>query len=126
MFKHPFSFKGRIRRLEYGISCIIFTFINFAGSKLLDSIVNPLTDSGLNMLFVFIIAIPLIWFLLAQNIKRCHDLRHNGWWQLIPLYCFVMLFIEGEDNVNKYGENPKGSEYQDDKKEEISDDKQNT
>lgn len=25
MFSHPFSFKGRIRRLEFGISLIIFT-----------------------------------------------------------------------------------------------------
>ncbi|MDR0799861.1 MAG: hypothetical protein LBN18_08900, partial [Dysgonamonadaceae bacterium] len=26
MFKHPFSFEGRIRRLEYGLSFIIFQF----------------------------------------------------------------------------------------------------
>jgi uncharacterized membrane protein YhaH (DUF805 family) len=108
MFKHPFSFKGRIRRLEYGISCIIVASINILGNKLADRIANPITDSELNLLLVFIIGIPLIWFSIAQNAKRCHDLGHNAWWQLIPLYGIILLFGEGDNNVNKYGENPKG------------------
>lgn len=101
MFKRPFSFKGRIRRTEYGISAIIY-FIWYA-------IINGAITSGESGLIAFLLLtyIPMLWFMWAQNCKRCHDRGNSGWYQLIPFYVFVLLFGDGEPGVNEYGDNPK-------------------
>lgn len=97
MFKNPFSFNGRIRRSEYGISYIIYICAIFFISYLME----------INEIFG-IILVPIIWFLLAQNTKRCHDRGNSGWYQIIPLYGLWMLFGDSEIGQNLYGYNPKG------------------
>lgn len=103
MFKKPFSFSGRIRRLEYGISFIIYfiwyMFIDVAGK-------SP-DLSQVAAIIIFISIIPMLWFLWAQNCKRCHDRGNTGWYQLIPFYFIVLLFGDGKPGENKYGTNPK-------------------
>lgn len=59
-------------------------------------------------IFILIFLLPLFWFILAQGAKRCHDLGNSGWYQLIPLYGFWLLFAKGELDTNQYGQNPKG------------------
>lgn len=103
MFKHPFSFEGRIRRTEYGISFLIYFFWNAIGQALMQ---DPDPSLGA-CLFVLVPLIPMIWFLWAQNCKRCHDRGNSGWYQLIPFYFFVLLFGDGESGSNSYGDNPK-------------------
>jgi len=100
MFTNPFSFEGRIRRTEYGISVIIYAIIG--------AILNVAIVSGGGLSILAIGYIPALWFLWAQGAKRCHDLGNNGWWQLIPLYGLWMLFQDGQGGQNEYGENPKG------------------
>lgn len=103
MFKHPFSFKGRIRRTEYGISFLIYFLWYTIGQVLMQD-----SDPSLEAcLFVLVPLIPMIWFICAQNCKRCHDRGNSGWYQLIPFYFFVLLFGEGESGSNSYGDNPK-------------------
>lgn len=108
MFKNPFSFNGRIRRLEYGISVIIYTVIYYAFIFVTafnqDSIEGPSAILSIIALLVFI---PLFWFIIAQNAKRCHDRGNSGWWQLIPFYGLVLLFGDSEHGPNEYGPNPK-------------------
>lgn len=104
MFENPFSFNGRIRRTEYGISYILYlamyaTFISYVIRE------DPEDNNALAFL---LLAIPTLWFLLAQGAKRCHDLGHSGWFQLIPFYVLWMLFQDGDSGNNEYGENPKG------------------
>ena len=96
MFSAPFSFNGRIRRTEYGISFIIyiFTYISIGTIAITYNI----------LLIAFI---PLLWFLWAQGAKRCHDRGNSGWYQLIPFYVFWMLFAEGDNTKNQYGNSPK-------------------
>lgn len=100
MFKKPFSFEGRIRRTEYGISYIIYLFVASALSFL-----N--TDYGSESILL-ILYIPLIWFMLAQGAKRCHDRSASAWYQIIPFYVFWMLFANSIEGENEYGPNPKG------------------
>ena len=101
MFKKPFSFEGRIRRTEYGLSYLIymsgFVLISLAGEI-----------SQLLLLPVGLLIIPMVWFLWAQGAKRCHDRDNSGWFQIIPFYFLWMLFADGDFGSNQYGPNPKG------------------
>ena len=107
MFSAPFSFKGRIRRTEYGISTIICFFINLGLNAIIGCANNSYSDpTGLIVLY-FILLIPYLWFAWAQGAKRCHDRGNSGWYQIIPFYVFWMLFAEGEANANEYGNSPK-------------------
>ena len=104
MFNNPFSFAGRIRRTEYGISLIIYFFAYAILMALIEG-GGVETSFARVLLFAFI---PMLWFLWAQGAKRCHDLGNSGWFMLIPFYVLWMLFAGGEPGVNKYGCNPKG------------------
>ena len=108
MFKNPFSFKGRIRRTEYGISYLIYLAL-YASSTLLIELVE---DIGGFLVFAF--WIPLFWFYLAQGTKRCHDRDNSGWYQIIPFYVFWMVFADSDYGSNQYGDNPKGEGNHDD------------
>lgn len=101
MFKRPFSFEGRIRRLEYGLSYLsLYPYSFFIGLILgLFGIYSEV--------MIYICLIPVYLFIWAQGAKRCHDLGNSGWYQLIPFYILWMLFAEGDAGDNEYGPNPK-------------------
>lgn len=113
MFKKPFSFNGRIRRLEYGISFIIGCIVSELFGYTLGYIAGTLINNGygnqsLYYFLTFILYLPSIgWFFVAQGTKRCHDLGNSGWWQFIPFYVIWLIFQRGQDGENKYGKNPK-------------------
>ena len=103
MFRNSFSFEGRIRRLEYGLSFIIVYFwLGF--SAFVEFIINAYNFEGI----YYLLMIPGFYFLIAQAAKRCHDRGNSGWYQLIPLYGLWMLFGDGDIGANNYGANPKG------------------
>lgn len=110
MFKNPFSFEGRIRRTEYGLSFIIFVvgrvIITLIAAAMVSNSYN--SDNSGVVAISFLFSIPLLWFLWAQGAKRCHDVGNSGWWQLIPFYALWLLFQDGQPGPNQYGENPKG------------------
>ena len=100
MFRNSFSFEGRIRRLEYGLSFIIYYIWMFFSSLIAIS----MNAEGLYYLCI----IPGLYFWLAQGAKRCHDRGNSGWYQIIPFYGLWMLFGDGDIGANEYGSNPKG------------------
>ena len=87
-----FSFEGRIRRREYGITILLFAVIIVFQA----------------LIKIPYIHIPFLWFLLAQGAKRCHDIGKSGWWQIVPFFGLWMLFKDGDVGSNEYGEDPKG------------------
>jgi uncharacterized membrane protein YhaH (DUF805 family) len=109
MFAASFSFKGRIRRSEYGISCILGCFYMYAVLLVTGLIVanNRYMEVEKVMLIYLALNFPYSWFILAQGTKRCHDRNHSGWYQIIPLYMLWMLFADGDYGRNDYGESPK-------------------
>lgn len=106
MFKNVFSFKGRIRRLEFGISYIFY----LTYSILIKQIADHFSNSTASILILASL-IPAIWFLWAQGAKRCHDRGNSGWYQIIPFYVLLIIFGDGEHGPNEYGNNPKGIEH---------------
>ncbi len=65
-------------------------------------------DDNILLLSLIILSfIPLLWFLIAQGAKRCHDRGNSGWYQFIPFYVFWLIFADGESGKNEYGLNPK-------------------
>jgi len=105
MFKNPFSFDGRIRRTEYGLSYLIYLVFSVPFNLYFRSNEDP---SAIVSVLFFVILIPFFWFLIAQGAKRCHDRGNSGWYQLIPFYSLWMLFADSEIGDNQYGLNPKG------------------
>ena len=108
MFSAPFSFKGRIRRLEYFLSLLIFWFSLYLLFLISDEF--RLYD-GWYSLFL----IPSFWFIASQGAKRFHDCWMSGWLQLIPYINIILIifviFKDGKIGDNKYGSNPKGLNY---------------
>lgn len=114
MFSRAFSFKGRIRRTEYGLSLIIFSviFVFFC---------DRFESEG--VYYIALALLPFVWFITAQTWKRKHDLGISGWKNCKsngPSISFVysrglvsfmqiykMIFNEGQIGPNKYGEDPK-------------------
>jgi uncharacterized membrane protein YhaH (DUF805 family) len=103
MFKRPFSFEGRIRRLEYGLSMIIYlVYASIIGGII--GLMLPYNDSAvLQQVFL----VPGYFFMLAQGAKRCHDRDNSGWYQIIPFYGLWMLLADGDAGSNRYGDSPK-------------------
>ena len=100
MLKKIFSFKGRIERVEYLISFVIFTGIALLVSMIID------TDNGTIADISLMLYIPIAWFQLAQSAKRCHDTGRSGWWQIIPLFWIILIIAKGDVRDNRYGDRP--------------------
>ena len=104
MFKNPFSFNGRIRRTEFGLSCIIFSSAVF-----LIGVASTGSLTYNDQLLLVVLFVPFAWFMLAQAAKRCHDLGHSAWYQLNPLNTLRLPFTDGEPDANDFGDDPKGT-----------------
>lgn len=114
MFQSIFSVNGRIRRLEYGLSFVLFVIL-----YIVINVIIMIGEGRGVIVFLRILYVPMLYFIFAQGAKRCHDLGESGWWQLIPFYNLRMLFTDGIVGENPYGENPKGIEVVKLTKEEI-------
>ena len=99
MFKAVFSFKGRIRRMEYVLTQFVYGICLYS----IEAISKPVGRE----FFCLLLLIP-IYILIAQTAKRCHDRGNSAWFMLIPLYGLVLSLFPGEHGPNEYGENPKG------------------
>ncbi len=101
MFRNPFSFYGRIRRTEYGLSIVFY----IAFTVLMAVLFAPSRPGEHS--FASTGFIPAVFFVVAQGVKRCHDLGKSGWWILVPFYGFWLLFAEGQSFENEFGDSPK-------------------
>ncbi|SKC08139.1 Uncharacterized membrane protein YhaH, DUF805 family [Sphingobacterium nematocida] len=99
-FKAPFSCKGRIRRTEWWIT----VFVTHITSVIIGAFLEGNSSSSIAILFL----IPLLWFSVAQAVKRCHDRGNSGWYLIIPFYTLWMAFGDSSVGTNEYGTNPKG------------------
>jgi uncharacterized membrane protein YhaH (DUF805 family) len=91
-----FSFKGRIKRLDFAILFFGLAIIQFFGQKYikahyidLDLIKAHKLDQAIHMtpaagLVIFLLSIAFCWMSLANCAKRLHDFGWSGWMVLAP------------------------------------------
>lgn len=120
MFKAPFSFNGRIRRMEYGLTLIILWAVTVFCNVLIFFALNENVGAAIGAIILILLYVPMCWVSLSQGAKRCHDVGKNGWYQLIPFYFFILLFQDGQPGENQYGLNPKGISNNDSYDEQIN------
>ncbi len=102
MFKSVFTYKGRIRRTEFFITCIIAGLAVFISFLLFFA---PNADHLLRTQVILSIT-PVLIVTAMQGSKRCHDIGVSGWWQVIPFFQLWMLFKRGQPSKNVYGKIP--------------------
>lgn len=98
----PFSFKGRIGRLQLILSYVM-GFVAWFASFLLFDIEHSDGNGGVILLFLAC-TVAFFWFLYAQCAKRCHDLGKSGAWMFVPFWNILLFFAEGEKGENQYGQ----------------------
>ena len=96
-----FSFKGRANRAEYWTVNLPVAILG----RMSDTIPDEAYENILVCLGIIVLSIIMAWISIAVNTRRCHDLGHNGFWQLIPFYGIWMGFVSGENGDNEYGPN---------------------
>ena len=106
-------FKGRARRAEYWFFTLFYFLISLAvdivGSIL--DVIYVLQSNEMSFIgSILTLILSLVFFLpsLAVSIRRAHDTGRSGWYILIPIYGFVIMFFDSEVDENKYGPDPKG------------------
>lgn len=100
----PFSFKGRIGRLQLILSYVVGFVAWFAIFALSENELYYLEyNSNVFLLFLACTAV-FFWFLYAQCAKRCHDLGKSGAWMFVPFWNVLLFFAEGEEQDNQYGQ----------------------
>lgn len=123
-----FDYKGRAERIEYACICLLVTSISMIISEIFSLLNNP------PEIFLIVVMLILKFTTLAVTTRRLHDLGYSGWLQapiiLIDMYnhsyssekfsyggFIVLLFVEvgfklflmfkeGQNTANKYGEKP--------------------
>lgn len=105
----PFSFKGRIGRLQLILSYVVGFVAWFA----IYALSEPALEYNSNIFLLFLACTAVFfWFLYAQCAKRCHDLGKSGAWMFVPFWNVLLFFAEGEEQDNQYGQGTAtGSEH---------------
>jgi len=100
--KNYANFEGRARRKEYWGFILFFMVIYFALFVIMSVTQTPAIGI-LIILFYLGSFIPII----AVTCRRMHDTGKSGWFQLIPIYGFVLTLLDGDQGPNDFGANPK-------------------
>ena len=105
MESNLFSINGRISRSTFWERWIVAFVIDIPIQIMM------ITDPSSKIL-CSIISLIIGVFVIIQWIKRMHDIDKSGWFTVIPIYGLILTFRDGTVGNNKYGENPKEKNLQ--------------
>ena len=102
-----FGFSGREKRLPWWIATILVDL----GLAIVYAIFGMPRPS---VLFLLLLAPPLIWISVAVQVKRWHDRDKSGWWflmNLVPIVGWLWVltecgFLRGTPGPNRFGGEP--------------------
>ena len=87
------TFSGRATRSEYWFFFLFYAIVIFAVAM-----IDPTVNGLLVNLTVLVFILPMY----AAGSRRMHDVGKSGWFQIIPIYGFILACsASGADN--KYG-----------------------
>ena len=115
--RKSFSFEGRLSRNGYAPFAIVFILSGTVYALLEKRYGNPANFFQESAIYVFAhgkAAIVLIVLLIANTVKRLHDIELSGWWIWIFILTFggggvlyiCLALIPGTKGPNKYGPDP--------------------
>ena len=90
---HYINFEGRARRKEYWMFTLfsgIFSLVTF----FVDSSLGLLDSIGLNTIYTLAILCPTF----AVSIRRMHDINKSGWWLLLSVFIFPLIYFMCKDS----------------------------
>ena len=105
VFKQYADFNGRARRKEFWMF-ILFNMIIIYGLMAIMAATGWMFISIILFVYYIAMIIPMI----AVNCRRMHDVGKSGWYQLIPIYSFILAVTNGAKGANEYGPDPKGND----------------
>ena len=130
-WRHYADFRGRSRRLEYGLFLAIFYIVAIGGAQLAEAFSVARGVPGSRHVPPFIL-VPYTLFILAAIVphvtvivRRLHDLGISGWWlmivflpvfvgpvrvlatALIWLLSIVIAFVPKLQRADRYGPDPR-------------------
>jgi len=95
-FKKYATFDGRASRSEFWYFSLFEVIVSF-----LSGIVEGATGiTGLSYIPSLALLIPSI----AVTCRRMHDTGRSGWFQLVPIYNFILACTASNPGSNKYGD----------------------
>lgn len=103
-----FSFKGRVGRLQYWATVFGGMFVFFLPIILVAKYIEGTSSDSIFTIAGILWAFLYYYIAYSVGAKRCHDLGHSGWYQIIPFFCLFMLFMAGEEGDNEYGKENDG------------------
>lgn len=104
MFKNIFSFKGKIGRKEFLITAIVFFIIAISIQSIGALLIGlKIISEGVIIPIIVLFYLVIIWFLIAQGTKRCHDVGVNPLLQLIPFFYIYLLLAKGRFFETDFG-----------------------
>ena len=116
-FQKYVVFNGRATRSEYWFFFLFTILLGFGLAALTGGTVGfvmggtgAYTQSHINSVISQIVNIEqyieyIIFALpiLSVAIRRAHDAGRSGWYLLIPIYGFILMFFKSESRNNQYG-----------------------
>jgi uncharacterized membrane protein YhaH (DUF805 family) len=118
-YRRYVDFSGRSRRKEYWmfflfvmIVYIVCYALILTGLPSIDPVTGQMSGGGGALSMIGSAVLGIFWLAtiipaLALAIRRMHDQDKSGWFILIPIYNFILLFIEGTRGPNRFGPDPK-------------------
>jgi uncharacterized membrane protein YhaH (DUF805 family) len=99
-----FSFEGRINRMQYWMSWIVFVPLSLMAMAIANNEEIP-------ELYRVIVVLVMAWPMLAVQTKRWHDIDMSGWWLLVillpvvgaPIALVMNGFLPGTHGENRFG-----------------------
>ena len=112
-------FGGRSRRKEYWFFVLFVVVISTVLTSV-DGLIGAYDRStGVGLLSAIFSLAILIPSISVSVRRRLHDIDRTGWWvliSLVPLVGWIVLLVfhvqDGTPGTNRYGPNPKSTDYQ--------------